>query len=110
MALTITDDSISGDYTSHTARQVSGDQRAWTVSWLPGQLLDRNSAITAMILAEVAEASAPQPGDRLMPHIDGWAAELGLTAPDALARVSAPSGCTSAGKDGAEVADPEAGS
>ena len=110
MGLTFTDDHISGDYTVHTASRVPGDPRAWTVSWLPGQLLDRNSAITAMILAEVAEASTPQAGDRLMPHIDGWAAELGLTAPDALARVSAPSGYRSTGKDSAEVADPEAGS
>ena len=29
-------------------------------------------------------------GDRLWPHIQGWAGELGLTAPDAIARISQP--------------------
>jgi hypothetical protein len=109
MGLTFTDDSISGDYTRHTARLISSHPQAWEVSWLPGQLLDRNSAITAMILAEVAGANAPQAGDRLWPHIEGWAAEIGLTAPDALARVAATSDI-SAGKDGAEAPDPEVGS
>ena len=110
MGLAFTDDSISGDRTRLTARLISGHPQAWEVSWLPGQLLDRNNAITAMILADVAGSRAPQAGDRLWPHIQGWAAELGLTAPDALAQVAAPSGHISAGKDGAEAADPEAGS
>ena len=108
MALTISDDSISGDHTRHSARRDPGNPRAWTVSWLPGQLLDRNSAITAVILAEVADANTPQAGDRLWPHIEGWAAELGLTAPEALARVAQPSGLISADKDADAEAEPEA--
>jgi hypothetical protein len=109
MSLTITDDHISGDYTRHTARRLSGDQRAWEVSWLPGRLLDRNSAITAMVLAEVVGTDAPQARGRLWPHIEGWAAEIGLTAPDAVARVSEPSGISSTEREGIAPTEPEAG-
>jgi hypothetical protein len=107
MTLTINDAAISGDHTRHTARQVPGHPGAWEVSWLPGRLLDRNTAITAMLLADIAGSGAPQAGDRLWPHIEGWAAETGLTAPDALARISQPP-AHSAGKDGADRAEPEA--
>jgi hypothetical protein len=96
MNLTFTDDTISGDSTRHTARLATGHQHAWEVSWLPGRLLDRNSAITAMVLAEVVGTRVPQAGDRYWPHIEGWAAELGLTAPDALTRISQPAGGISA--------------
>jgi hypothetical protein len=108
MPLTITDDSISGEYTTHTARPVPGHPHAWQVSWLPGRLLDRNTAITAMVLADTAASSNLQPGDRLWPHIEGWAAEIGLTAPDALTRMSQPAGRTTAEKDGIGLSDPEA--
>jgi hypothetical protein len=102
MALTINDDHISGDHTRHTARPVPGHPHAWEVSWLPGQVLDRNAAVTAMILADVSGSLDLQPGDRNWPHIEGWAAELGLTAPDALARITQPAGDASAEKQ-----DPE---
>ena len=102
MGLTINDDSITGDHTSHTARPAPGHLGAWEVSWLPGQLLDRNTAITAMVLADIASSSALDDGHRLWPHVQGWAAELGLTAPDAVARVSQPSDRASA-----ERQDPE---
>ena len=108
MSLTISDDRISGDYTRHTARAVPGHPRAWEVSWLPGRLLDRDTAITAMVLAEVAGSRAPQAEDRIWPHIEGWAAEIGLTAPDALARLFQPG--TSGEQGGAAQAEPEAGS
>jgi hypothetical protein len=55
MSLTIDDDSISSDRTSHTAHLAPGHEHAWQVSWLPGRLLDRNSAITAMVLADAAD-------------------------------------------------------
>jgi hypothetical protein len=60
------------------------------VSWLPGQILDRNTTITAMILADTAAQADLHEGHRLWPHIQGWAAELGLTGPDAIAQVSQP--------------------
>jgi hypothetical protein len=90
MTLTITDDAMTSDHTPHTARPSPGRQHAWQVSWLPGRLMDRNSAITAMILADTAAATGLHPGHRLWPHIQSWAAELGLTAHDAITFASAP--------------------
>jgi len=56
----------------------------------PGQTLDRNSAITAMILADITGEEDLHEGHRLWPHIQGWAAELGLTGPEAVAAASQP--------------------
>ena len=81
MTLTIQDDNISSDRTRHTACLTPGHDHAWRVSWLPGRLMDRNSAITAMTLAEVVATDEVNPGHRLWLHIEGWSAELGLTAP-----------------------------
>src|ERR1700745_38467 len=108
MTLTITDDAISGEHTSHTARRAPGHPEAWEVSWLPGRPVTRNAAITAMLLADIGAPGTRHPGARLCPHIQGWAAELGLTAPDALARIARPPGSINAGRDHAAHADPEA--
>ena len=62
------------------------------MSWLPGQTLDRNTAITAMVLADTTTDRDLHEGHRLWPHIQSWAEELGLTAPDAITRVSQPPG------------------
>ena len=91
MTLTITGTTMTSDHTAHTARQAPG-RNDWKVSWLPGQALDRNTAITAMTLAEVAAKDDLHEGHRLWPHIQGWAAELGLTGPDAIARATQPPG------------------
>ena len=90
MTLTINDTTMTSDHTAHTARQAPGRQPGWEVSWLPGQTLDRNTAVTAMILADTAAQADLREGHRLWPHIQGWAAELGLTAPDAITRVTQP--------------------
>ncbi len=90
MTLTINDTTMTSDQTAHTARQAPGRQYQWEVSWLPGQLLDRNSTITAMLLADLTGNGDLREGHRLWPHIQGWAAELGLTGPDAIARASQP--------------------
>ena len=87
MTLTINDTSMTSDLTPHTARQ-EPSQRGWQVSWLPGRTLDRNSAITAMVLADTTADERVREGHRLWPHIQGWAAELGLTGPDAVAAIS----------------------
>jgi hypothetical protein len=108
MTLIITDDVISGDHTGHTARRVTGRQPGWEVSWLPGRRLSRNTAITAMTLADIAGTAPLQPRDRIWPHIQGWAAEIGLTAPDALTLISQTPGGKTAGKDDAGHSDPEA--
>ena len=91
MAITILDTTMTSDQHPHTARQTP-DRTSWEVSWLPGQALDRNTAITAMILADTASSSDVHEGHRLWPHIQAWAAELGLTGPDAIARVAQPPG------------------
>jgi hypothetical protein len=90
MTLTINDATITSDQNPHTARQAPGRPHEWEVSWLPGQVLDRNSAITAMVLADVAGSSDLHQGHRIWPHIQSWAAELGLTGPDAIAQASQP--------------------
>jgi hypothetical protein len=91
MTLTINDTTMTSDQTAHTARHAP-EPNGWEVSWLPGQTLDRNTAITAMILADTAAGSDLHQGHRLWPHIQGWAEEVGLTAPDAIARISQPPG------------------
>ena len=89
MTLTINDTTMTSDQTGHTARHAPS-RNGWEVSWLPGQILDRNTAITAMILADTADSGDLHEGHRLWPHIQGWAAELGLTGPDAITRASQP--------------------
>ena len=92
MTLTINDTAMTSDRTAHTARPAPGRQHQWEVSWLPGQTLDRNTAITAMILADTTTDRDMHEGHRLWPHIQGWAEELGLTAPDAITRMTQPPG------------------
>ena len=89
MTLTINDTTMTSDQTSHTAQQAPG-RNGWEVSWLPGRTLDRNTAITAMILADTTAEPDLHEGHRLWPHIQSWAQELGLTGPDAIARASQP--------------------
>ncbi len=89
MTLTITDTTMTSDQSAHTARHAPG-RNGWQVSWLPGQTLDRNTAITAMTLADTTAGPGLRDGHRLWPHIQSWAQELGLTAPDAISRTSQP--------------------
>ena len=91
MTLRITDTSMTSDQTAHTARQ-RPDRTGWQVSWLPSQTLDRNTAITAMTLADLTAGQDLGEGHRLWPHIQGWATELGLTGTDAVAATSQPPG------------------
>ena len=90
MTLTINDTTMTSDQTGHTARLTSGSQHLWEVSWLPGQVLDRNSAITAMVLADQVGEPDLNERHRLWPFIQSWAAELGLTGSDAVDRISRP--------------------
>jgi hypothetical protein len=89
MTLKIDDTIMTSDQTAHTARH-SPDRNGWEVSWLPGQILDRNTAITAMTLADTTADRDLQKGHRLWPHVQSWAGELGMSAPEAIARVSQP--------------------
>jgi hypothetical protein len=89
VTLTINDTTMTSDQTAHIARHAP-DRNGWEVSWLPGQTLDRNTAITAMTLADITAEPDFHEGHRLWPHIQGWAGELGLTASDAIARAAQP--------------------
>ena len=109
MTLTISDTTMTSDQTAHTAQKALGRQHLWEVSWLPGRALDRNSAITAMVLADLVGEGDLDERHRLWPFIEGWAAELALTGADAVDRVSrlgAPG--QEHDRDG-ERSDPEAG-
>ena len=96
MATKITDTEMSSDQTRHTAAVVpgaviEGGPTAWSVTWLPGRLLLRNQAITAMTIAEAVKTHADDltdSGHKMWLFIDGWAAELALTGPEAVAEAS----------------------
>ena len=90
MTLTINDTTMTSDQTAHTARLAPGSQHLWEVSWLPGRALDRNSAITAMTLADLASERDLNERHQLWPFIQSWAAELGLTGSDAISQASQP--------------------
>jgi hypothetical protein len=90
MTLTISDTTMTSDRTAHTARHEPSRNR-WAVSWLPGRILDRNTAITAMILADIVGEEHIHEGHRLWPHLESWAGELGLTAPEAITQAAQPS-------------------
>ena len=109
MTLTITDHLMTSDHTHHTARLAPGHQHAWHVSWLPGRLLDRNPATTAMIFADTTATTGLHPGHRLWPHLQGWAAELGLTTHDAITRASGPPEKTSSPEPASGAPSPDLG-
>ena len=109
MTLTINDTTMTSDQTGHTARLTSGSQHLWEVSWLPGRTLDRNSAITAMVLADHAREPDLNERYRLWPFIESWAAELGLTGSEAVDRVSRPGAAGQQHDREGERPDPEAG-
>jgi hypothetical protein len=90
MTLTIDDASMTSGASPHAAHRVPGRDHEWEVSWLPGRALDRNAAITAMVIADLAAEESLSEAHRLWPFVEGWAAELGLTAGEAAAAVKEP--------------------
>jgi hypothetical protein len=92
VAVRIGDYKMSSSRSRHTARLAPGGQYAWEVSWLPGRHLNRDEAVTAMVIADATASGDVCPGHRAWPHVQGWAAELGMTAPQALDRVAEPPG------------------
>jgi hypothetical protein len=109
MTLTINDATMTSDQTAHSARKAPGSQHLWEVSWLPGRVLDRNRAITAMTLAELAGEADLNERHPRWPFIQTWAAELGLTGSDAVDRVSRPGAPGQQRDREGERPDPEAG-
>ena len=90
MALNIQPDGITSDRTLHTALPATDARHPWEVSWLPGRRVSRDNAITAMVLADLASPGEMDAGHWLWPHFQGLAAQLGLTAPEALAHIADP--------------------
>lgn len=93
--LKITDTKMTSDTTGHVAELVKLPSPltgySWQVTWLPGQHLTRNQAITAMTLAEMLIERAhvlADPASKLWWHVDAWAQELGLSRADAVAMAS----------------------
>ena len=109
MTLTISDTTMTSDQTAHLASLAPGSQHLWEVSWLPGKALDRNSAITAMVLADLAGERDLSERHRLWPFIESWAAELGLTGSDAINQASWPVTLRHQHGRESERPDPEAG-
>jgi hypothetical protein len=85
MGLHIASNFMWSDDTKHTAREEGG---TWTVTWLPGRVLDHSQAVTAMMIAEKASQGVGLSDDPLWRHLEGMAAELGLSAANAIARAS----------------------
>jgi hypothetical protein len=99
----ITDTHMSSPDTPHTATVTGG---GWEVSWLPGRTLDRNQAITAMTIAStIGGTGVPRADDPVWLHLDGWAAELSMTAPGAVVRVSEPPAWDNQAAPGAATAE-----
>ena len=109
MTLTIYDATMTSDQTAHTARLAPGSQHLWEVSWLPGRALDRNSAITAMTLADLTSEHDLNEQHHLWPFIEGWAAELGLTGSDAINQAIPARQSSQQHDRESERPDPEAG-
>jgi len=109
MTLTISDTTMTSDQTVHTASLAPGRQHLWEVSWLPGRALDRNSAITAMVIADYAGERDLSERHRLWPFVESWAAELGLTGSDAINQASQPATLRQQHDRESERSDPEAG-
>ncbi len=85
MNIRITDEAMTSDTTPHSAR-AEGD--GWAVTWLPGRVLTRNQATTAMVLAETAADGTGDHTDKRWLFIEGWANELGITGTDAVSMIS----------------------
>jgi len=93
MSIKISDGSMRSELSGHSAELwpmpgAGESPTMWRVSWFPDRPVGRNEAISALTIAETVSA-APDigPGHRLWPHISSWAAELGLSGEDAVARV-----------------------
>ena len=84
MSIRITDEAKTSD-TTHSTRP-AGD--GWTVTWLPGRVLTRNQATTAMVLAETVAGDIGDHTDKQWLFIEGWADELGMTGTYAVGKIS----------------------
>jgi hypothetical protein len=78
MSVRITETEMVSTVTEHRAIATSD---GWTVTLLPGVYLGRNSAITAMSLAEIY-ATNPPADSALWVNARSWEQELGIDGSD----------------------------
>ena len=95
MAIELTENSMTSDRSTHTAElrptpEADHGPATWRVSWCPDQALGRNEAITAMVLADVIGKDEPDLSDHNRLFVGGWAAELGMSADEAVRHVRQP--------------------
>ena len=74
MGIVIGETRMVSDQTGHTATRT--DDGTWASTRVPGRLLDRNTAISSLVLAELESA-----GYANSPHARQLRAEVGLDAP-----------------------------
>ena len=104
MTLTINDDDITSDHTPHTARLASGGSEHLGGVLAPRPPPGPEQAITAIVLADLTGPGGIHAGHRHWPNIEGWAAELALTAPEALTQIANSPGWKDAAPDDPEAA------
>jgi hypothetical protein len=84
VSILLTPTGIVSDATVHAARlSDEGWGEGWEVTWLPGHVLSRNQAFTAVAIAELA-AATPQharddPAATFWTLLNDWAIEVCLT-------------------------------
>jgi len=72
------DEVMSSDLTTALCMRTPN---GWWVSWRTGRLVDRNGAVSAIMIAE-SVAAGVGPGHRMWTQVCHWLAELGLTEAD----------------------------
>jgi hypothetical protein len=115
MGLSISDNQISSDDSPHSAhywRALGDGTSGWRCTWLPGRTLTKDEARAAMKLADsVAIRDLLAESLDVEALIEAEAGALGLTGPDAKARISQ-AAISLAATDAAmheAIAGPEAG-
>ncbi|GAA1994507.1 hypothetical protein [Amycolatopsis minnesotensis] len=91
MAIEVRDEVMSTETGLHTALRVE----RWVVSWLPGRLLDRSEATTALLLADIYDGH-PAPGSAWWLVARDYEHALGL---DERHRPHPPAGSAGQGKE-----------
>jgi hypothetical protein len=74
----ITDTAMTSSVTEHCAELTP---EGWTVTWLPGRVLNRNEVITAMTLVEIY-ANNPPAGSKWWKAARSFERELGIDERD----------------------------
>lgn len=88
MSLFINEAWMTSTASPHSARRLV-DCGGWELSWLPDWLVDRNQAITGMILAQLGCGSTwSQMPAADQARLDDLADELGLTGAEALSLIA----------------------